>query len=231
MRITLNTLLLGTSLALMGSTMPWALAADVPATTTAGIETADETIVFEPAQSAGASVSHDDFAPITHSEQLRHYLTGAFGPKALNKTAASAGIMQLRNAPKEWGRNPAGYGSRFGSAFAQHFIRGTLQYGASAALHEDNRYLPSGKKGFWKRTGYAASSTFLARRDNGKRRFSFSKIGSAGGAGFISRAWLPSSIATASAAASSCGLIIAFDAGSNMFREFWPDLKHHFGRR
>jgi hypothetical protein len=171
-----------------------------------------------------------DFAPMTRSERFRKYLTSTFGPKAIDKTMAAAEIMQLRDVPREWGKRPTGFGTRFGSAFAEHFVRGTLQYGASALLHEDNRYVRSGKHGFGKRTGYAISSTFLARRDDGSRRFAFSRIGSAGGAAAISRAWLPSSLVTAGSAAGSFGTLIAFDAGSNVFREFWPDLKRSFRR-
>jgi len=196
----------------------------------AGDATAQDRVGEEAAQAEAASTEADEFAPMTDSERLRNYLTGTFGPAALERTAASAELMQLRDIPIEWGRNPSKYGVRLGSAFAQHFIRGTLQYGVSSALHEDNRYQRSGRNGIWKRTGYAISSTFLARRPNGRRRFSLSKVGSAGGAAFISRAWLPGSIATAGAGASSFGLTIAFDVGSNVFREFWPDLKRHFGR-
>jgi hypothetical protein len=178
-----------------------------------------------------ASAEDRDYAPMTRSERFRHYLTGTFGPKALNRPAAGAEFMQLRNVPKEWGSNSEGFGPRLGSELAQHIIRGTMQYGVSAALHEDNRYLRSGKKGFWKRTGYAVSSTFLARRPDGRRRFSFSRFGSAGGASFIARTWMPPSIATAGAGASSFGLTIAFDVGSNVFREFWPDIKRNFKGR
>jgi hypothetical protein len=99
-------------------------------------------------------------------------------------------------------------------------IRGTLEYGASGLLHEDNRYLHSDKKGFWKRTGYALASSFLTRHDNGKRGFAFSRIGSAGGAAFIVRAWLPRSVATVGAGASSFGITVALDAGANVLREF-----------
>ena len=44
------------------------------------------------------------------------------------------------------------YGDRFGNSYARHLIRGTLEYGASAILREDNRYVPSLDTGFWKRT-------------------------------------------------------------------------------
>jgi len=200
-------------------------------TTSAGISNGQDTMGSGPTQAAMQSPETDNFAPMTRSERVRAYLLGTFGRKALAGSAMHAEIGQLTHDPKEWGGNPAGYGARFGSAFAQHIIRGTLQYGASALLHEDNRYLASGKKGFWKRTEYAVSSTFLARRDNGRRCFAFARIGSAGGAAFIARVWLPRSVATASAGASSFGLTIAYDVGSNMLREFWPDLKRHFRRQ
>lgn len=184
-------------------------------------------------QSADKSVSSetDTFSPMTRSERFKHFLTGTFGRKALARSAVGAEIGELRHAPKEWGTGPSGYGARFGSAFAHHIVRGTLQYGAAAVLHEDDRYLASGKHGFWKRSGYALSSTFIARGDNGHRRFAFARVGSAGGASFISRLWLPHSIATAGAGASSFGVTIAFDAGFNMFREFSPELKRRFRRQ
>jgi hypothetical protein len=33
---------------------------------------------------------------------------------------------------------------RFGSSYAEHIVQETLMYGASSALHEDNRYVRSG---------------------------------------------------------------------------------------
>jgi hypothetical protein len=249
MRIRLNASLLGASLALTSLTIPGFGATQEaavqkvmlndgidPAQSSAGSKFAEDVSTpvitaegIAPTQPA-ASAEADEYIPMTDSERLRDYLTGTFGTAALEKTAASAEMMQLQNIPIEWGKSPAKYGVRLGSAFAQHFIRGTLQYGVSSALHEDNRYQRSGKKGFWKRTRYAISGTFLARHPNGRRSFSFSRIGSAGGAAFISRAWLPQSIATVGAGTSSFGLTIAFDVGSNVFREFWPDLKKHFRR-
>jgi hypothetical protein len=222
MKLRIDQLLLAISLTLIGSAVTPVMAADTA--------TAPEASGQDLTQPRGLTPEIDDYAPMTRSERFRKYLTSTFGPKAINKATAAAEIDQLRHVPHEWGKNPAGFGTRFGSVFAQHFVRGTLQYGASAILHEDNRYVRSGKHGFWKRTGYAISSTFLARRDDGRRRFAFSRIGSAGGATAISRAWLPSSLVTAGSAAGSFGTLIALDAGSNVFREFWPDLKRGFRR-
>jgi len=181
---------------------------------------------------AAASISPPPaFAPMTRSERFSAYLKGLAGPETILRAAAAAGISQATNTPKEWGGGAEAYGYRIGNAFAQHMIRNTLQYGASAVLHEDNRYFASGQTGFFRRTKYAVASTFLARHDNGDRSLSFSHIGSAAGTAFISRAWQPRSTTTAGDGAVNFGIAMAADMGFNVFREFWPGMKRHFHRK
>jgi hypothetical protein len=177
--------------------------------------------------SAFSSTPPPEFAPMTNSERFRSYLVRITGPQFFITAAATAGISQAEDTPKEWGGGAEGYGKRFGNAYAQHFIRGTLEYGVSAALHEDNRYFKSGQTGFFRRTKYAVVSTLLARHDNGNQSFSFSRIGSAAGAAFISRAWQPRSTTSAGDGATSFGISIGSDIGFNVFREFWPGLRRH----
>jgi hypothetical protein len=177
--------------------------------------------------SALSSTPRPQFAPMTNSERFRNYLVRITGPQFFITSAATAGISQAEDTPKEWGGGAEGYGKRFGNAYAQHFIRGTLEYGVSAALHEDNRYFKSGQTGFFRRTKYAVVSTLLARHDNGKQSLSFSRIGSAAGAAFISRAWQPRSTTSAGDGAASFGISMGSDIGFNVFREFWPGLRRH----
>jgi hypothetical protein len=168
------------------------------------------------------------FAPMTRSERLADYLSGLADGGSIIRAAAAAGIAQAKGTPKEWGGGADGYGDRLGNAYAQHVIHDTLQYGFSAVLHEDNRYFVSGETGFFRRTKYAIVSTLLARHDNGNRSISFSRIGSAAGAGFISRAWQPPSTTSAGDGAVTFGITMGTDIGFNVLREFWPDLKRHF---
>jgi hypothetical protein len=174
-----------------------------------------------------SSTPPPEFAPMTNSERFRNYLVRITGPQFFITAAATAGIRQAEGTPKEWGGGAEGYGKRFGNAYAQHFIRGTLEYGVSAALHEDNRYFKSGQTGFFRRTKYAVVSTLLARHDNGNQSFSFSRIGSAAGAAFISRTWQPRSTTSAGDGAISFGISMGSDIGFNVFREFWPGLRRH----
>jgi len=196
----------------------------------AGTAIAADVAESEPAPVVSNQPATVEFTPMTRSERLRNYLSGTFGPASIARAAATAGFGQLNDSPKEWGQGGQGYADRLGNAYAKHIIRRTLEYGAASALHEDDRYLPSGEKGFWNRTKYAVSSTFLARRENGQRTFAFARMGGAAGAAFISRAWQPASVSGPQNAASSFGFSLATDIGGNMIREFFPDLKRHFRR-
>jgi hypothetical protein len=77
------------------------------------------------------------FSPMTSHERLGNYVSGLGSFESLVRAAASAGIAQATGTPKEWGGGAEALGERIGNAFAQHVIRGTLQYGISASLHED----------------------------------------------------------------------------------------------
>jgi hypothetical protein len=177
---------------------------------------------------ANAATNLPSYAPLSASERLRRYFVSTFGPGAVLRAAAAGGITQWTDTPKEWKQGSEAYGERFGSSFAQNFIRQTLEAGAAAALHEDDRYFRSTDTGFWRRTKHAVGSAFVARNGGGGERFAFSRIGAAAGAAFISRAWQPPTTTSAGDAAVSFGITMAADMGWNMFKEFRP---RHWRRR
>ena len=172
-----------------------------------------------------------EFAPMTQPERFRYYVRTTYGLGGILSTAAGAGIHQLTDTPKEWDQGAEGYGRRFGSAYATRIIQGTLEYGGSLALREDNRYVPSRETGLWNRSKHALVSTLTARNDAGHEHFAYSHVGGAAGAAFISRIWQPHSTNTAGDGAVTFGIIMAADAGGNMFKEFWPDVKRHLFRK
>jgi hypothetical protein len=166
-----------------------------------------------------------EFAPMTRSERFRHYLTGLVDAESIVRAAASAGLRQSSNTPTEWGGGLEGYGYRYGDAFAQHIVRRTIQFGVAAALHEDNRYFVSNQYGFFRRVKYAVKSTVTARHENGEQYFSVSRFSGAAGSAFISRIWQPGSLNSPGDGAVNFGVAIGADAGFNVIREFWPDVK------
>lgn len=172
-----------------------------------------------------------EFVSLTASERFRLYLRRTFGIGSIVDSAAGAGIRQWEDTPKEWKHGAEGYGDRIGTSYATHFIRETLEYGASAALREDNRYIRSGESGFWKRSKHALVYTFMARNDAGNEHFAYSRFGSAAGAAFISRIWQPHSNNSTGDGAVVFGITIGTDMGANMFHEFWPDIRRRVLRR
>lgn len=164
-----------------------------------------------------------EYAPLTSSERWRSYFVGAFGPEAILRAAAGGGISQWEGTPREWRGGAEAYGDRVGNIFAEHVIRKTLESGAAAALHEDNRYFRSTETGFWKRSKHAIGSVFVARNEAGRQHFAYSRFGSAVSASFISRIWQPPSLNSSGDAAMNFGITIAVDVGWNMFREFRPN--------
>ena len=125
------------------------------------------------AQDADRSVSATRplYTPLTQSERNKLYVRALINPISFVESAASAGWGQLLDRPPEWGEGGAGYGKRFVSSVAQHVTGESIKFGLSSLLHEDNRYVASGKAKIAPRVLYALVSTFRSRDDEGTGRF------------------------------------------------------------
>jgi hypothetical protein len=163
--------------------------------------------------------------PLTVEEKFDFYLKKTYGPGAWLTSASSAGVRQWLDSPPEWGQGMEGYGRRFASSMGRKTIKNTVQFGVGAALREDPRYFPSTRRGFLPRVWHAVSFTFAPRNDNGERTLGVSRVAGALTAGFVSNTWYPDRLSDTSHALSRAGLMLGGDAGMNLLREFWPDLK------
>jgi hypothetical protein len=179
--------------------------------------------VFDYLTMAGASKAAA-FKPLSRREQTRIYLKSLINPVWYLKGGASAAIDLKNRKPGEWEQGASGYGKRFGNIMGQYAIQRTTTFGLSTLLHEDNRYFGSGKKGIWRRTGYALSSSILARQDNGRRHPSVSLIGGYAAGAFLSRSWQPPSTRSAGDGAVSFGTTMGYNALASILKEFLPDL-------
>jgi hypothetical protein len=166
------------------------------------------------------ATSQPGYTPLTQSVRNKLFLKDLFNPFSFVQSAASAGWGQLRDKPPEWREGGAGYGKRYASSFAQHATQETLKYGIASLLHEDNRYVSSGRQRISSRVLYALVSTFRSRDDQGERQMSYSNIGSLAGASLLSRTWQPASSGGAGNGAVNFGVAVAFAAGMNVAHEF-----------
>jgi hypothetical protein len=195
-------------------------------------QTPDPPAASEPAQGDTAPAAKLNsaplvYVPLTQSERARRYAKSMFSLEAIGRAAAGAGLQQWRNTPHEWDQGAEGYGRRFASSFGENVVRQTITYAVSSAIDEDNRYFRSERTGFGSRTMYAVESAFLARRSDGTRRLSYSRITGLVAAAFISRAWQPPSERGPSHAAANVGTTVGAEIGFNVVREILPDLFHH----
>ena len=165
-------------------------------------------------------------SPLTQAERFHTFVTRLFSAESVLRSTAGSAIIQGTDTPHEWGQGAEGYGRRFASSYSQHIIRSTLMYGTSSILHEDNRYFQSGESSFWPRLKYALASTIVARRDDGTRHLSFSRIGSYTAVAFISRAWQPPSTRGPESAGNALGVAFGVEAAFNVGREFLPRIFH-----
>jgi hypothetical protein len=166
------------------------------------------------------------FTPMTKEERLHHYLRTTFNLESVLRSGFGAGISQWQNTPSEWGQGTEGYATRVANSYGQHVIRQTMMFGASSLLHEDNRYILSPHPGFGPRVKDAVESSFLARRDDGTRRLSYSLLGSYIATAFISREWQPRSTNGAQNAINSFGTVMGTTVAFNVAREFLPTVFH-----
>lgn len=138
-----------------------------------------------------------------------------------------AGISQAENSEPGYGQGAAGYGKRYGAAFAD----GTIENFWTSAilpslLHEDPRFYELGEGSFWHRTGYAMSRIFVTRTDSGHSQFNFSEIfGSAISAGISTYTYHPHADQTLGNTASVWGTQVAYDTLTIVVKEFWPDVR------
>jgi len=155
------------------------------------------------------------------------YLKHTFSPVAAGRAAMGAAVNQANNTPSEWGQGAAGFGKRFASSFAKHLVKKGIQYPVSKLFHEELSYQRSDKTGFGPRLKYALAGTVITHKTTtGESTIAKGELAGAFGSGFISRAWQPASVRTASAGFTSAGLVLGIDAAGNVIKEFWPEIRH-----
>lgn len=173
-------------------------------------------------------VSHE----LSLDERKSIYRKSILSPTTFVSPALGAGIDQWQDEPTEWGQGMAGYGRRFGSALGRNVANKTIVFGTAALDGEDPRYFLSDSSGAFSRSRHAVASAFVSFREDGTRMPAYAHFAGAYGSSFLAMTWYPPSKSTAQHALVQGTTKVAMNAGMNLLREFWPDLKRHlpFGR-
>jgi hypothetical protein len=103
---------------------------------------------------------------------------------------------------------------------------------AGAALKEDPRYRPApAGTSFGGRTKRVIIDSFMAYRPDGRKTFSWSRVGANVGNNLLSNAWREESEKGAGDAAMRCVWGLTSRMASFVFQEFWPDLAKKMKRK
>lgn len=157
----------------------------------------------------------------------KKFFKHALRPAAVAMAGVGAAVSQATNTPSEWGQGAAGFGKRFASAFGKHLVKSGIEYPVARLRHEALGYERSSDPRFRPRLEHALLATVYTRKTTtGKKTVNTHEIAGAVGSGLISRLWQPASVRSVSAGFASAGITLGADAGMNVAREFWPEIRH-----
>lgn len=171
--------------------------------------------------------------PLTTGQKFKVVARSSFDYVEFPWYGFLSGISQAENSEPGYGQGAAGYGKRYGAAFAD----GTIENFWTSAifpsvLHQDPRFFQLGKGGFWHRTGYAVSRIFVTRSDSGHSQFNTSEIlGSAIAAGISTYSYHPHADKTLSNSLSVWGSQLGYDTITIVVKEFWPDIRRKISHK
>lgn len=172
-----------------------------------------------------------DYQPLDTKGKFKIATQDAFDRGTFVLAAAFAGYGQAKNSTPQYGQGVEGYSKYFAASFANWAIGDYMTEAVfPTMLHQDPRYFRKGEGSGFSRFGYAVKQIFWTRQDSGRGMFNFSEIGGNSAAVAISQAYTPNS-RTPGDALSMLGLQVGLDMGSNVLKEFWPDIARKFGRK
>jgi len=170
--------------------------------------------------------SRQNAPPLTPRQKLRLTLRDALDPFEYVAAGLQAGLEQAANDFSGYGQGAAGYGKRYGAAFADEVSSqffGDFLY--PVLLKEDPRYFRSGQGTVKRRIGYALAQEFVCHTDAGGRSFNWSGVLGAVTAGSLSNAYYPSTDRGFGLTMSRSAIAIGYGSAGAIVQEFWPDIQ------
>jgi hypothetical protein len=168
----------------------------------------------------------DAYHPITSRQRLRWFLSNTIGPPHLVGGLFTSAFGTAVDRPKEYGPGWAGFGDRYGMRLTGIVTGNAIEASAGALWGEDPRYFRVPGEPFKRRIFNAVQLTFVARRRNGHFAPAYARYMAISGNNFLSNTWRVDSEANTHDAVIRTVDGFAGRLASNLFEEFWPDIKN-----
>lgn len=183
----------------------------------------------KPKYHPGTGSWKDPYVPVTRHQRLQWFVSQTVGPPSLAVGVFSSAIGTARDKPVEYGPGWDGFGKRYGMRLSGVAAGNAMNAGLGVLWGEDPRYFRAEGDPLGKRLRNIVVLTFMARQRDGHLAPAYARLIATPGNNFLSNAWRADSEATNSAALKRTALGFAGRMAANAFREFWPDVKAHFG--
>jgi hypothetical protein len=167
----------------------------------------------------------DTYHPITSRQRIRWFLTNTIGPPHLVGGLFTSAFGTAVDRPKEYGPGWAGFGDRYGMRLTGISTGNAIEASAGALWGEDPRYFRAPGQSFKRRLSNAVQLTFVARRRDGRYAPAYARYMAISGNNFLSNTWRVDSEANTHDAVIRTVDGFAGRFASNLFEEFWPDIK------
>ncbi len=178
------------------------------------------------------TVTADTLPPMTVRQKFGLASRDSFDPSSFVLAGFYAGIGQLTDQYPTFGLGAQGYGHRFLTAYADQVSGNFLSEALVPILfHDDPRFYRLGKGSGAKRTWVALRQLWVTRTDSGHESINAPELLGNAMAAALSNAYYPQAERTAGETLERWMVQIGSDAGFNILKEFWPDMRQHMLRR
>jgi hypothetical protein len=168
----------------------------------------------------------ENVEPITSAQSFKMAALDSFDPFVYPLFGFIAGVAQLQDSPESWNQDWAGYGKRYGLAFADNTICSLITTGLlPSLLKQDPRYYQGRATGFFPRLAYAASRSVVTKSRSGHPQFNLSEIGGTLMVATVSNLYYPQEERNAPDTFQRWGMQAMWDTVANELKEFWPDIR------
>ena len=160
--------------------------------------------------------------PLTAKQKFKLAFRTTIDPVTFGLTAAVAGIQQANNVFSGYGQGAAGYGKRYGAAYAD-LVTGTFIGSAilPSLLKQDPRYFYKGTGSVGSRIRYAIANAVICKGDNGRWQPNYSSILGGLASGGISNLYYPTMNRDGAALTfENTAIGIGESAAANILQEF-----------
>ncbi len=169
--------------------------------------------------------SRQNAPPLKPGQKFHLFARSAFDPVEFVLVGAQAGLSQAEDEFPSYGQGAAGYGKRYGAAFADQVSSGFFaNFFYPVLFKDDPRYFRLGEGSIKHRFAYSLVQEVTCHTDKGGRSFNWPNVLGALTSGGIANAYYPPADRGFGLTMSRAGISLLYGSLGGLVDEFYPDI-------